>query len=109
MPVDKANAELIADVGAEEFARWRHAPAGRLFFAFLNDQLANWREAASDMVLVGAFDVHAATPGRNPHYVGGQMRAYDDLLRLALSDIQTFYREATGGEAGSEVGRTEAP
>lgn len=105
---DAAVAEILAEMGQPEFDMWRHQPAGRVFFAFLADQLANWRENSADMVMHGLFSEREARPARNPHYVGGQMRAFDDLLRITLADIQGFYREASGGEEVDGVRPAEA-
>lgn len=105
--IDLATAELVAELTPEEFARWRHEPAGRAFDAYLRAQLELWRENAADLVLIGAFRSDAPNPERNSLYVGGKMRALDDLLRITLSDIQGFYREATAGEEASGDSRTD--
>ena len=90
-------AEALDEMKEEEFVRWQHTPVGRIFFAFLADQLADWREMAADMVQSGAFDKQGGA--RNPYLVGGQMRAFDDLRRITLATIQGFYREASAAEA----------
>lgn len=101
--MDAQTLAIAKEMRGEEFARWQHEPAGRLFFAYLEDQLANWREVAADMVQFGAFKADAERPMRNPHYVGGQMKAFDDLLRITAPAIQAFYREAAGGEENEQL------
>ena len=102
--IDATTIAYVAELKPEDFSRWRHDPVGVLFFTFLADQLGLWREAASDMVMDGLFSADQANPQRNAHYVGGQMRAFDDLLRIKLSDIQGFYREASGAEEDGQHG-----
>lgn len=100
--------DLIEEMTEEEFNRWRHDPAGRVLFGFMAAQLEHWRGLAADLVQAGSFNALAERPGQNPHYVGGQMRAFDDLLRITLADIQGFYREASGGEESNGSGATQA-
>ncbi len=79
----------------QEFRLWQHEPITRAFLQYLDDQVANWRELAADIVEIGGFTAGDRLEGRNPDVVRGKIVALKELRRLTLAEIQDFYREAT--------------
>lgn len=88
--------EVFADLSELTWQSWRHHPITAAFLAYLEDQRANWREAAADLVEIGGFDPHAQHEDRNPHVVRGKLRALAMLQELTLEGIQQFYRDERG-------------
>lgn len=78
------------------------------FLRFLDDQAANYREAAMDLWEVGALDGAEPQAIRRSAEMRGRMLTVKELRALSAADIREFYTEKLVGEPVGVVSETEA-
>lgn len=94
----RSHEEVLMDLGEQEWQQWRHSPITAAFLGFLRDRLELCRQNASDLVYLGAYDIAAQQPDRNPNVMRGQMLTLDELQQITIEAIQGFYREKREAE-----------
>jgi hypothetical protein len=91
-----------ADLSDQDFAQWRHHPVSAIFLRFLADQRANWEHGALDLWRAGILHKSPETPELDSDYLRGKCRALAELEQITLSDIKSFYAEATAPDDEEE-------
>src|ERR1700744_5597470 len=103
LPTDASDHRTtIAEMTPNAWGIWRNHPVTIAFFAFMDDQYQNWRDAAVDILENVGWDPTAQHEDKNPLTLRGKLRAISGLQRLTLADMQAFYREAGGEGAQSD-------
>ena len=104
------NKDRAADISAEVFAMWKHHPVTEVFFNFLADQHAAWRELAADLVETGWLDPTERREDFNPNVIRGRLAVVSELQELTIEGICDFYsaEEAAKEQALNGSGATKA-
>lgn len=98
--------ELFSEMSPETFALWTHSPITAAYLAFIEDQIANWREAAADLVEMGVLKVGADIPDHNLDSMRGRLATLRELRGISLADIQRFYGVSSQDTEDQETGNT---
>lgn len=88
------HARLWLEMNEIEYRQWQHNPITAAYLQFLDDQIADWRETAADLLEAGAFRMGDAHEDRNPDVVRGKLLAIKMLRGITLSEIQGAYGKA---------------
>lgn len=96
--------QQLLDLSAAEFRMWQHNPITAAYLQFLDDQIAEWRSLAADLVENGAFQLRDPHEDKNPDVVRGRIRAVRELRDIDIESIHRFYgQEPEDDEPSSET------
>lgn len=82
---------LFDELSPETYALWQHSPITAAFLQFLDDQVANWREIAADLVETGHLKVGGEHEDTNLDVVRGKIATLRQLRGISLAEIKRFY------------------
>lgn len=91
---------LFLEIKDADFQMWRHNPITSAYLRFLDDQAANFRNAAADLFEAGQLDT-TRTDALNANVIRGRILALRELHALTLEELQGFYRQDEGENEGT--------
>lgn len=86
---------LFLELSDESYHQWRHHPVTAAYLQFLEDQAANFREAAADLFESGVLDPQSPNPNINANVIRGRILCLRELHALQLGSIQEFYGQGS--------------
>lgn len=99
---DEKPANILLEIGPQDFAQWQHNPITKGFLQFMDDTIAEWRSVAADALEAGLLNDSNVYEDSNIGVLRGKLVAMRMLRGITLEGIQGFYGQEPAVEAEPE-------